>query len=519
MIVRAAPVARALVLGVPLLGLAACLAPETPRTDTSREPAPVLASYVLLAETPEQGTQPLARVVLDGETASCPELESDGDSIPTRPRKNPHGFPVRVCEARLPWGRAFRVAGTDRVAGAEVALPAARRDPGRIVIFGDTGCEAKDCGDRPASPFAALASRAAALDPPPDLVLHAGDYNYRGTGSHVSFDGESLAVYDAGDDAPEDPQCQLEGRYASLNAGYSTEPDSWDNWRLDFFEPARDLLAAAPWVVTRGNHELCSRAGPGWFYFLDPGTGEGELTCPDQGGDTPPEDGAWPHLANAPPYVVDLESLRIAVVDSANACDGFAPQPTTDLYTAQLRELLSRISPEPPTGPPQGPPDRSAWLLTHRPIWGVQSENGKLDDLSQTLQRAFHRALGIGGTRPESLRLLVSGHLHVFQSLTFTAGARPPQLVAGNGGVALWGEPTGTFSATVDGRPAAGLAVLAHGFLDISLDPSGDGWQGRLVGTSGILATCDSGRLPEPICTGDVPEAAAPGAGEAEGES
>lgn len=47
-------------------------------------------------------------------------------------------------------------------------------------------------------------------------------------------------------------------------------PDSWEAWRADFFAPAAPLLSRAPWVPARGNHELCSRAGPGWFYFLDP---------------------------------------------------------------------------------------------------------------------------------------------------------------------------------------------------------------------------------------------------------
>jgi hypothetical protein len=511
--VRSHRISRALLLAGLLPAALACTARESAPAATA--PAPVLASYVLLSAV-DGATFPQARVILDSATADCPELESGGDTVPTHPRTNPHRFPVRVCEARLPWDREFRVAG------AETPLPVARRSPRRVVVVGDTGCETKDCGDRPASPFATLASRAAGLDPPPDLVLHAGDFNYRGSGSHVRFDGTDLEVYDAGDDAPEDPHCQLEGRYASLNAGYSPAPDSWESWRLDFFEPARDLLAVAPWVVTRGNHELCSRAGPGWFYFLDPGTGEDELACPDQGGDTPPEDGAWPHLANAPPYVLGLGDLRIAVLDSANACDGFAPGPTTDLYTAQLREIGSWISGRPPaqSETPPGSPQVETWLLTHRPIWGVQRENGKLDELSRTLQQASHRARADGGGPLDRFGLLISGHLHIFQSLTFTGGERPPQVVAGNGGVALWGKPTGVFSATVDGRPVAGLAVLEHGFLDISRDPSGNGWRGRLLGTSGVLATCDPDRLPEPLCAPYEPDAgAAEGSAKGSGET
>jgi len=34
--------------------------------------------------------------------------------------------------------------------------------------------------------------------------------------------------------------------------------------------PAAPLLAAAPWLLVRGNHESCDRAGQGWWRFLDP---------------------------------------------------------------------------------------------------------------------------------------------------------------------------------------------------------------------------------------------------------
>ena len=45
--------------------------------------------------------------------------------------------------------------------------------------------------------------------------------------------------------------------------------DNWAVWQNDFFDPAAPLLAAAPWVLVRGNHELCRRGGHGWFRFLD----------------------------------------------------------------------------------------------------------------------------------------------------------------------------------------------------------------------------------------------------------
>ncbi len=37
----------------------------------------------------------------------------------------------------------------------------------------------------------------------------------------------------------------------------------------DFFTPTAPLLAAAPWVMVRGNHEVCNRAGQGWYRYLD----------------------------------------------------------------------------------------------------------------------------------------------------------------------------------------------------------------------------------------------------------
>ena len=115
----------------------------------------------------------------------------------------------------------------------------------QIVVIGDTGCRLKgtftqDCNDPVKWPFAVVARLAAARRP--DLVIHVGDYHYRET-----------ACPDT------QPGC----------AG-SPHGDNWAVWQKDFFNPAAPLLAAAPWVLVRGNHELCSRGGHGWFRLLDP---------------------------------------------------------------------------------------------------------------------------------------------------------------------------------------------------------------------------------------------------------
>src|SRR5580693_3599603 len=77
----------------------------------------------------------------------------------------------------------------------------------------------------------------------------------------------------------------------------------WDSWNADFFEPAVPLLAAAPWIMVRGNHEDCSRAGEGWFRFMD--RAPFEKSCRDFTGI----------------FVARLGDFGVVVVDGAKAED------------------------------------------------------------------------------------------------------------------------------------------------------------------------------------------------------
>ena len=106
-------------------------------------------------------------------------------------------------------------------------------------------------------------------------MIHVGDYNYR-------------------EDAVPGRQCGL----CRQSLGYG-----WDAWNADFFAPAAPLLAAAPWVMVRGNHEDCVRAGEGWFRFLD--RLPMEPACRDFTGE----------------FVARLGDFGVVVVDSANAED------------------------------------------------------------------------------------------------------------------------------------------------------------------------------------------------------
>src|SRR5512147_2589465 len=92
---------------------------------------PVYAAYVLLAESPAGSTAAFARVIVDP-GRDCPALVGPGkERIATTPRRNPHGFTVKVCEARYPFGRSLAVAGGPR-------LPAVSTAPARIAVLGDS---------------------------------------------------------------------------------------------------------------------------------------------------------------------------------------------------------------------------------------------------------------------------------------------------------------------------------------------------------------------------------------------
>jgi Calcineurin-like phosphoesterase len=452
------------------------------------------AAYVLLAESPAGKTVAFARVIVDP-GKPCPALVEGRERIATKPRRNPHGFKVQVCEARYPFGRSLTVE-----AGPQ--LPKVTGTPARIAVLGDSGCQPKyqgACGlDDPQWPLPTLAKAAAASHP--DLVLHVGDYNYRGTpsGFKVTVDGQQVQrwYYDAGDGTEPSEQCGLPGPYYSQNSKDNPEADSWDAWWLDFFQPAGPLLTAAPWVFARGNHELCSHAGPGWFYFLDassdlPEAGGRQLACPSQDGEGP----ALPHLQLVEPQVLHLGDLDLLVLDSANACDQLPG--LVDVYRRQLTQAAKRLR------------GKTVWLQSHRPIWGVADDaepvygcDGKPQtgpampyaEMNQTLQCALQGEAGDALLR--RLDQLLVGHMHRFEALSFAAPShRPPTLVVGNSGVAEDPEPpTGAFAQTVDGAPALGFSLAQFGYLELTRGSHGM-WQGAVVAVnptdwSPFLAPC-----------------------------
>ena len=162
-------------------------------------------------------------------------------------------------------------------------------------------------------------------------------------------------------------------------------------------------------------------------------------------------------------------------MDTANACDQHAN--FAERYAAQLDEVAQLAAGKP------------TWLVTHRPIWGVDWQNAGTDQTSNvTLRRALTWTAARG--LPDTIGLVLSGHIHRFEAFTFADG-QPPQLVIGNSGISLErDELQGAFTVDFDDRPARGIAIDAFGFLDARVRPDGV-WGGDLRDPAGtVLARC-----------------------------
>jgi hypothetical protein len=327
-----------------------------------------------------------------------------------------------ACELTLPPG-----AKSAHVGAQTLALP--HPDPTRVAVIGDTGCRVKgprtqDCNDPAKWPFQAVANRAAADKP--DLVIHVGDFIYRE------------------DNCPAGSEAKCGG----------TPPgDRWEAWDADFFKPAAKLLAAAPWAVTRGNHEDCSRSWKGWFYYLDPHPWT-VAACQ-----------AYP-----PPYLVKLGAFELVMLDTSAAADAKLAPAQVDRYAAHLASVHAQ----------------HAWLVSHHPFWGLRIDlNTKAPaPLTPPLQAAWEKA------SPQGIDLVLSGHTHLFEILSFDK-KWPPQIVAGDGGTDL----AEALPMTSNGVTIRGATVVAgenlHEWGFTLLTKVGSGWRLELKSADDrTLAVC-----------------------------
>ncbi|MBC3916791.1 metallophosphoesterase [Undibacterium sp. CY18W] len=385
--------------------LAACSTVPTQNEQAGK----LQAAWVVLGEN----GQAIARAVTTDTT--CPALIQDGMAQPMQIRaaaatlpvrktaskpeeSKASAFPVLTCDAALPANTK-----TASIAGRDLPLP--KQVTQKIVVIGDTGCRLKSndnyfqsCNDSEKWAFRQMVETAARFKP--DLVVHVGDYHYR-----------------------ENPCPEGNKECAGSPWGYG-----WDAWQADFFSPATALLKTAPWIVVRGNHESCARAGQGWWRLMDPRPLQAGRDCiaeqNDLGGDY------------SAPYAVPLgrvgsEQAQFIVFDSAKVPN--KPLAKTDaayqLYMEQFK-AVNKLA------------DSADFnlFIDHHPVLGFAAESKKggemkiypgnlaMQDIMQTLNstRLF----------PSRVQATLAGHVHLFEALTFSSD-HPVQFVSGNGGSSL----------------------------------------------------------------------------------
>lgn len=296
--------------------------------------------------------------------------------------------------------------GARNVALGERRLPVLTNRVQTIAVFGDTGCRIEliffqACNDPNKWPFPAIVKLIAQMHP--DLIVHLGDYYYRETACLV-------------------PGC----------AG-SPHGDNWPAWSADFFAPAAPMFAVAPLLAVRGNHEDCKRGGAGWDRFLD----------------------AYPYGAcseHEPAYTTRAGDLRFFMIDSSTALDPRPSRAQTPWFRGDFAAL--RALPREPT-----------WILTHRPLWGIDAT---LTGLTLPVNRTLQAAEGDAKSLP--VDLVLSGHIHLFEALSF-ADRRPPQVIVGTGGDTLASLPHHINGQPIDGTSISeGVARHAFGFAVFHLD-------------------------------------------------
>ncbi|BFO56769.1 metallophosphoesterase [Acidovorax sacchari] len=445
--------------------------------DAASAPANIQAAWVVVGE----GSHATARVITSytlpagsaADASVCPRIVVDNQpgrmalrvgaaTVAQRTTASdpsdskPSAFPVSVCETVLP-DSARQVTVADRT------LPLPKAQPQRVLLIADTGCRLKKadnawqpCSDPVAWPFATVAATAAAMAP--DLVLHIGDYHYRENACPGDVAGCKGSPW-----------------------GYG-----WDTWQADFFQPAAPLLAGAPWIMARGNHEECARAGQGWFRFLDPRAYSEQSSC-----NLPANDNVGNY---SEPYAVALGGdTQVIVFDSAKT--GKTALKSTDLqfgiYQKQFQSVAALAA--------------KAGVATniftnHHPIMAFAPVAGSTPAPGNAALQSAMAGLYQQAYYPPGVHVALHGHVHDFQAINFASG-HPATLVTGNAGDNLDVALPDPLPASASPAPGTTIDRITHhasfGFamMERRAAPA-TGWTFKAYTTTGkLLATCQqSGR-------------------------
>jgi 3',5'-cyclic AMP phosphodiesterase CpdA len=320
-------------------------------------------------------------------------------------------FPTTVCELRVPLRASKAVleqttiqAATVHPANRQLPLPnwTPSTRPSKIAVIGDAGCEVpatgpvQNCANHQTGwPFQRIADSAATVTKP-DLVIHTGDYLYR-----------------------EDPSREND---KAANPGCTTLADraSWDCVIADFFRPAEALLAAAPIALTRGNHEDCNMAhqggaGGAWFRYLSDDL-RSNGTCSEY----------------SAPSLIRAGTLTLASVDSAFADPkDIGDTAQQNIYARQF-QAVNRAALQSPAN--------DYFVVTHKPLWMVRRSNPPHP--AEWVTPVLDAAVADTSLQrlADNVRLVLSGHIHLYQMLDFDS-PRPPQLTVGSSGGPLDNGP------------------------------------------------------------------------------
>lgn len=336
-------------------------------------------------------------------------------------------FNVLTCETRIPEGARAAL-----INGQALKIPGAAATVNRVLVIGDTGCRIKgpaafgsptgagdplqDCTDDRAWPYRRIAVAAASFNP--DLIIHNGDIHYReGIPAGVETPPGVAGA------ARNEDFLQQKGLTATVTYG-------WAAWDADFFKPSGPLLAAAPWAITRGNHESCWRAGTGWFRFLDPRP-------------FPASEPKWsptydPATCNdaIDPVVATFNDLQLVLMDNSFHQSTPGANSNTQgwthgdhIRTARHLNAVSALA-------GSSDPRKVTWIVTHKPLFTYSGGAGSATNNTWQYQKAIAASgvsgvetfLGGNGTLPSNAQMLHAGHVHGWQMLSFPASANMPTM-------------------------------------------------------------------------------------------
>jgi len=416
-----------------------------------------------------------ARAIVAPDTsgnASCPDILIDGSATPMTVRApivsgvTSNGpkygsaaavdFKVLTCEAKVASG-----ARSVAVAGRLLKVPRSDQALNRIVVIGDTGCRLKgptafvqaangtatggdplqDCTSEAAWPWPKIARVAASFAP--DLVIHNGDLHYREgfpEGVEKRFGGAANA---ANGGSEQDNTATIKPKFVAAKIDDSITY-GWRAWEEDFFKAAGPLLSAAPWAITRGNHELCDRAGQGWFRFLDPRRFPDTSVKGEPAYDSAYVRGSSFNVAKncsqaTDPVSMTLGDLQLVLLDvgmmndvpgltsSAGATNGDHVRVARQLSAVAARADSADAS-------------KVTWVVSHKPFFAyagsaATAANTPTAAVARTwqLQKAIlpgSESVATGnGTLPANTQMTHAGHIHGFQLISHPSASNLPMSV------------------------------------------------------------------------------------------